>query len=598
MTPAPVAERQDPRDAASAAWADAALAAALLWVDPHGLGGVVVRAAAGAVRDRWFAHLEALRPEAAPLLRMPAHIGDDRLLGGLDLTATLRAGRPVAQRGLLAQCDGGVLVVAMAERLDAAPASRLCMAIDRGEVSVAREGIEARLPCRIGFVAFDEGEADDEHAPRALADRAAFHVDLRAIGWRDAGPPPLAAADVAQARAVLAHVVVPDELLEALVAAAVALGVDAPRAALHALRATRAVAALQGRAEAGADDAAAAVRLVLAPRATRLPAAESEAEAQPDEPPEPPPDDAAAPDPADEAADAGALEDRLVEAALAAMPADLLAQLRAGGPRRDRGQRSGRAGTTSASKLRGRPIGARRGEPRAGARLALVDTLRAAAPWQRVRRAAHPTGPRIAVRGEDFHVTRFRQRQATTTIFVIDASGSAALHRLAEAKGAVELLLADCYVRRDEVAVVGFRGRAAELLLPPTRSLVRAKRSLAGLPGGGGTPLAAGIDAAAALADQVRRGGATPVVVMLTDGRANIGRDGSPGRERAADDALRAARSLRAAGVPVLLVDTAAQPEPAARRLADALGATYLALPYARADSLARVARALPGSHA
>ena len=114
----------------------------------------------------------------------------------------------------------------------------------------------------------------------------------------------------------------------------------------------------------------------------------------------------------------------------------------------------------------------------------------------------------------------------TTTIFVVDASGSAALHRLAEAKGAVELLLADCYIRRDQVALIAFRGSAAELLLPPTRSLARAKRSLAGLPGGGGTPLAAGLDAAFALSDSIRRKGQTPTVIVLTDGRANIARDG------------------------------------------------------------------------
>jgi magnesium chelatase subunit D len=116
----------------------------------------------------------------------------------------------------------------------------------------------------------------------------------------------------------------------------------------------------------------------------------------------------------------------------------------------------------------------------------------------------------VEVRRDDFRVGRFEQRSQSTTIFVVDASGSSAFNRLAEAKGAVELLLADCYVRRDRVALLAFRGRGAELLLPPTRSLVRAKRSLAGLPGGGGTPLAAGIDAAAALADAVRRRGETP----------------------------------------------------------------------------------------
>ena len=233
----------------------------------------------------------------------------------------------------------------------------------------------------------------------------------------------------------------------------------------------------------------------------------------------------------------------------------------------------------------------RRGEPRGGARLNLIETLRAAAPWQKLRRQASGS-TRIEVRAEDFHVTRFKQRSETTTVFVIDASGSAALHRLAEAKGAVELLLAECYVRRDRVAVLAFRGPGAELLLPPTRSLVRAKRSLAGLPGGGGTPLAAGIDAAAALADGIRRGGATPVVVMLTDGRANVARDGTPGRARAEEHALLAAQRMRAARFTSLLVDTSAQPQASARQLAVQMGATYLALPYAGATALSLAVRA------
>ena len=146
--------------------------------------------------------------------------------------------------------------------------------------------------------------------------------------------------------------------------------------------------------------------------------------------------------------------------------------------------------------------------------------------------------PRILIRKDDFRISRFKQRTETTTIFVVDASGSAALHRLAEAKGAVELLLADCYIRRDQVALIAFRGSVAELLLPPTRSLARAKRSLAGLPGGGGTPLAAGLDAAFALSDSIRRKGQTPTVVVLTDGRANIARDGGQGRPRAEEDAM------------------------------------------------------------
>jgi magnesium chelatase subunit D len=248
--------------------------------------------------------------------------------------------------------------------------------------------------------------------------------------------------------------------------------------------------------------------------------------------------------------------------------------------------------------LRGRPIGARRGEPRAGVRINVVETLRAAAPWQPLRRreagllqGQGRASPRIEIRSEDFRVTRYRQRTQTTAIFVVDASGSSALHRLAEAKGAVELLLSDCYVRRDQVALIAFRGNSAEIMLPPTRSLVRAKRSLAGLPGGGGTPLAAGIDAAVALADAVRRRGETPIVILLTDGRANVARDPAKGREAAEEEALAAARRLRAANVTTLVVDTSPRPQRKAECLATAMQARYLPLPYADATTLSTAIR-------
>ena len=292
----------------------------------------------------------------------------------------------------------------------------------------------------------------------------------------------------------------------------------------------------------------------------------------------------------------------MLQAATASIPADLLRWLVDGASLRQPPGGAGKSGAQRIGRSRGRPIGARRGDPASGARLHLIETLRAAAPWQGLRRRALatqdaarsasgrlPASRRVLVRREDFHVWRFRQRSETTTVFVVDASGSSALHRLAEAKGAVELLLADCYVRRDSVAVVAFRGEGAEVLLPPTRSLARAKRSLAGLPGGGGTPLAAGIDAARAVCESVRQRGATPLVVMLTDGRANIAADGKPGRARATEDALGASRRLRLGGYAALLLDTSPQPQPAARQLAQEMGARYLPLPHAGAAAVSRV---------
>ena len=217
----------------------------------------------------------------------------------------------------------------------------------------------------------------------------------------------------------------------------------------------------------------------------------------------------------------------------------------------------------------------------------MLQTLRAAIPWQKLRQATRTeAAPRLIITRDDFHLRRYQRPRETTTIFAVDASGSQALNRLAEAKGAVELLLADCYVRRDRVALIAFRGNSAETLLLPTRSLVRAKRSLQALPGGGGTPLAAAIEAAAGLASLVRsRDGGQALVVFLTDARANVARDGKPGRDAAMNDALLAARAMRADGISCLLIDTSPRPQPPALALAQAMAARYVALP--QADSAA-----------
>ena len=600
--------------AAESARVSAALAAALFAVDPVGLGGVALRSSAGAARDGWLAQLKALLPAEAPWRRVPLHINDDRLLGGLDLSATLQSGRPVAQRGLLAEADGGVVLLAMAERIGASTAASIAAVIDTQALVAERHGIGTRSTSRIGVVALDEGIADDEQVPARLRERLAFHLTLvPASTSADVDDDALFTSDeVAAARARFAAVRIGDAFVEGLCAASLALGVDSIRAPLLACRAARASAALDGRDEVNSQDTALAAALVLAPRATRLPATAAPPEADEsndpndpsDEPavePDAPPPDADTGEPPAETADldtpAGPVDDIVLEAALAAIPPGLLAMLALGNAKAQRSNAAGRAGAAKLGQSRGRPTGVRRGEPQGGARLNVIETLRAAAPWQALRRreaaaAGVERGPRIQVRREDFHVWRFKQRSETTTVFVVDASGSAALHRLAETKGAVELLLADCYVRRDSVAVIAFRGAGAELLLPPTRSLVRAKRSLAGLPGGGGTPLAAGIVAAHTLAEAVRRRGATPVVVLLTDGRANIARDGTPGRARASEEALAAARVMWLDGFAALLLDTSPQPQDTARQLAAAMGARYLPLPHAGAAVLSQAVKA------
>jgi magnesium chelatase subunit D len=584
--------------AVRSAWADAMDALALFAVDPHGMGGVLLRARAGPVRDRWLHGLREALPAHAPVRRVPLQIGDGRLLGGLDLAATLAAGRPVAERGLLAEVDGGVALLAMAERIGTGVAAKIAAGLDHGELRIERDGFSTLLPARFGVVALDERAHEDEAVPAALAERLGLWVDLGDLPLREAIEPPPERDAVIEARARLADVSLDDALLEALCGTALALGVDSPRASIVAVRAARAAAALAGRDQVDEADASLAARLVFAPRATRLPPspAEEAADVPPPEPPPPPPEDTPADEtPPDERRtdDDRPLEDRVLEAVKAAIPAGLLALLQAGLQPKVARSAGGRSGAVQRGQRRGRPAGSRPGDPRGGQRLALVDTLRAAAPWQPLRRRereARVGGAvergRIDVRRDDFRVQRYRERTQTTTIFAVDASGSQALNRLAEAKGAVELLLADCYVRRDQVALIAFRGAGAEVVLPPTRSLTRAKRSLAGLPGGGGTPLAAGIDASRLLVDAVRRKGDSAVLVLMTDGRGNLARDGQPDRDRAQADALAAAAELRLGGVQALLIDTAPRPQPAAVKIAEAMGARYLALPYADAARL------------
>lgn len=551
--------------------ADALLALQLCAIDP-GLGGVVARG--GMVGDELVIALGAAIGTGAPIRRLPAHIDDERLFGGLDLGATLGAGRVVAREGLLAQADGGAIIVPMAERLSDGVAAAIAAALDTGAVVAEREGTRLEAAARFVVLALDEG-VEDERTPAALADRLAFWIDLS--GARPSAPMvPVAVHDVMRSP----RPAVGDDALDALVSIAFALGIESIRAPILALRAARASARLAGRGDVGEADLALAARLVLGPRATRLPPSpESDAPPPPEADGDPPPPDNDRQE--DGKVDRPPLDDILLQAAIASLPPDVLKRLAAGAQAR-RALSVGK-GARQRSPSRGRPVGVRAGVPRGGLRLSIIDTLRAAAPWQRVRAA--PPGL-IKLTRDDLRIRRFESRAEALTIFAVDASGSAALARLAEAKGAVELLLAEAYVKRAQVALIAFRGTEAELLLPPTRSLARAKKALGGLPGGGGTPLAAGLAAALDLAEGAARRGRTPYLVILTDGRGNVAADGSTVRAQADADAEDAARAIAQAGIPTVFVDTSPRPRPEGARLAAVMQARYLPLPKADARTM------------
>lgn len=539
-------------------FARACLALDLLAIEPR-LGGVTLRDRAGPVRDAVLTRLDRI---PLPCRRLHPSIADDALFGGLDLAATLDSGHLVRSDGLLQH--PALLLLSMAERMEPRLAARIGGALDDGLGHIA--------------VALDEGAEQTETAPPPLTERLAFHIDLEGVAQADIafGPAP----DLDAARSLLPKVEYKAEVLTCFAALSLQFGIDSPRAPYFALLAARALAALDQRQAVSDDDAARAVQLTLAHRATQWPEPTPEEQPEQDDRTD---TDTETPE-ADTETDQQELpQELLLEAVRAMLPDDLLDRIAA---QKARGARGSGSGGKRKGNRRGRPLPSRPGRIGDGARVDLVATLRCAAPWQTIRRKGSPQGTGLQIRPSDIRVKRYEDRSDRLLIFTVDASGSAALARLAEAKGAVELLLSQAYARRDHVALIAFRGTEAEVLLPPTRSLVQTKRRLAALPGGGGTPLAAGLQSALYEAEQARNRGLSPTVVLLTDGRANVPLDGQSGRARARDDAERMARTLASSGIDSLVIDTGARPEQALQRLSETLRAPYLALPRANAERL------------
>lgn len=607
---------------------DALRALELFAVSPVSFGGIHLCGWHGPRRQALLGWLRRACDSAAPggiaaWHCLPHHTDPDQFDPGTDLGESLRLGRPVSRSGLIERFEGGVVLVQRAERLSQGLASRLAAALDER---------------RFALIVLDESLADEDGPPPVLLERLALLLDLRdETPWRALDA--LAELERAPRRSSnrpggpAAGLPVPNSErgLAELCRAAMLFGIDSMRRVEQASMLARLSAAesapIPGVARVAGDaDLALAIRQVLLPRARRIPvltgADEEQAlEEPPAQDPEPPAQDPDPPVPAELPPDAAPPEapvesdpsnlpdgasERLVEASLSALPPGLLAMMASQlGARAASARGSGSGRESGKGKGRARSVGARRGRPRGGERVHLLATLRAALPWQRLRMQRAPPGDAPASIGvrpplddrrtahqpvrfhpDDLHVHRERRRRGSTTVFVVDASGSTALQRLAEAKGAVELLLADCYVRRDRVALVSFRGAGADLLLPPTRSLVAARRALTALPGGGGSPVAAGFELAARVAVQLNRAGDDVTVVVLTDGRANLSRDGQPGRERAAGEARQFARALAPLAAHRVLIDTSVRPEPAAQALAQALAARYVPMPFARARAI------------
>lgn len=553
--------REDP----SAINVQGQLALTLLAIDPSGLGGLHLRARAGPVRDMFCTPIKTLFPKAR---RIAPSISDLQLFGGVDIGETLTRGQIIRAKGILETPTP--LVFTMAERCESGLAARLAQSLDTG----------------IGhaLILLDEGAENDEIAPQTLTERLAFRVDLEGLRHVKLAQMVMNEADIAASRARLASVTIPEDVPAALAVTAVRFGIDSLRAPLIALAAARANAALNNRKTVNEDDLQIAVQLVYAHRATQMPVEEEETEPEDNTHPDDSPDTQS---PDHDESDLNLPNELLIDAVKAVLPFDVLAMLEGSG-RVKTASGSGGAGQKKRGNRRGRPLPSRAGRLDGGNRIDLVATLRAAVPWQTIRRQQNPKHTGVIIRPSDIHVKVFQEVSDRLVIFAVDASGSSAVARLSEAKGAVELMLADAYARRDHVALIAFRGESADLILPPTRSLVQTKRRLAGLPGGGGTPLASGLKAAAELAQRVRAQGLSPSIAVLTDGRANVPLPGKTGRAAANDDAQAMARHVRSLNIPSAMIDTSVRPHRDLRTLCGVMNAKYIPLPRADAKGLSQ----------
>ena len=268
---------------------------------------------------------------------------------------------------------------------------------------------------------------------------------------------------------------------------------------------------------------------------------------------------------------------------------------------------SGRRLMTKTKDTRGRMIRAYQDE-KALEDLALVDTLRAAAPYQRLRAATkmeqeklstqsqqleHQSskGLSIVVKPQDYRRKAREKRVGAYQLFVVDASGSmAARHRMEATKAAILSLLRDSYIHRDSVGLIAFRKESAEVLLPFTRSVERAERLLASMPTGGKTPLAHGLRMAYTMCDRLLRAHRAEriQIICITDGRSTSGDSDDP-----VSESKQWARILGTLPVDCIVIDTETGfiKLGLAKELCKLMNGSYYAMDTISADRILRVSR-------
>jgi len=599
----------------------ARLALMLNAVDPR-CGGVLLLGGRGSGKSTLARLMPSLLGPGAPFVTIPLHADEEALLGGIELESTLASGRRVVQEGLLARLDGGFALIDDLHLLSPEARALVLEAQGRGELILEREGLSRRCKARFCIVATatpDEGEL-----PAGLLDRFGLCAVMEGTGDRSRRmeilrlardgrlgvpePDLELAARVASARALLPRVKVTAEIEARVVTLAQASHAAGHRAELFLWHACRALAALEGVRDVSEAHLERVAPIVLAHRRRELAEppddghAEQEAGSanEPDEKTE----QSSEPPPETQERDAGEKDEQQGrqgdEQRARPQPGRAREEIQEVGRsfavrrlafRKDRLKRkaSGRRTATRSEGRGGRSVRSTFGPPSSD--LALDATLRACAPFQ----AARGRKGRLLIEIDDFRYRQRERRMGHLVLFVVDGSGSmGARRRMTETKGAVSSLLADCYEKRDKVAMIVFRKDRAETVLPPTSSVVLASRRLAVLPVGGRTPLAAGLLEAHRLIRRVRlkEPRTRILLVLVTDGRANQ----AVGALSPFEEARRAAGMIAAEpGCDCLVVDTEGERDllriGLARDLAQELGAECHTVESLRAERLTALAR-------
>jgi magnesium chelatase subunit D len=576
---------------------------------------------------------------SVPLVELPLGATEDRVLGSLDLEAAIQHGRRQFEPGLLARANRGILYVDEVNLLADYLVDILLDAAAMGRNYVEREGISESHPAsfmlvgtmnpeegdlrpqfldRFALVAEVEGLADPELRAQAVRRRIQFETNPRAFVATFEESERAERQRVEQARELLGSVVVPESILTLIVRICSEFDVDGLRADLAIYRAATALAAYAGRAEVDAEDVRTAAELALPHRRRRRPFEEtgldtaeldrlidgsgSASEApQGDTPSDSRPDSAGEIAPPTQAPTGGpsvpnapTASDRPPPTSRVSAP-DGVPQpiaLPTLGHRRRTIQSGGR-GSAAERDRHGHASGS--APPTTDHfELALAASLRAAAPQQLSRRAV-PAKTMVVMTASDLRERVRQGRASSLVLFVVDASGSmGARDRMATTKTAVMGYLLDAYRRRDRIAVVAFRGRTAELILPPTNSVELAEKCLRFLPTGGTTPLAAGLDLAQATIERATASNSrvSPMLVLVSDGKANVAEHGLGPWE----SARKSAERVRKHGWQAVVLNTERGKAGSGlgKALAAALGADHVPLDVLVAQGWAGVAS--PGS--